>query len=281
MSKPMFQKIKEAFACELAKQETQLDLAQAALLLSEYLTQPFDCSAYLARLDQMAEETRSVVAGAITPLQQIEALNNYIFGQLNFLGNSGNYYLPDNSFLNRVLDTKTGIPISLSVIYLEVGRRLALPLWGIGMPGHFIVGGGSRSKPIYIDVFNRGALLSEDECLAICHVSPTERQAFRERYLQPSHKKAILFRMLLNLKQIYVRRESWLEAYKTVDLMLLVYPTQLEELRDRGLLAYRLGRLQEAIFDLNRYLFLRPTGQDIEWLAERVEKMEEKLMRLN
>jgi regulator of sirC expression with transglutaminase-like and TPR domain len=87
--------------------------------------------------------------------------------------------------------------------------------------------------------------------------------------------------MLLNLKQIYVRRESWLEAYKTVDLMLLVYPTQLEELRDRGLLAYRLGRLQEAIFDLNRYLFLRPTGQDIEWLAERVEKMEEKLMRLN
>jgi regulator of sirC expression with transglutaminase-like and TPR domain len=200
---------------------------------------------------------------------------------LNFQGNARDYYNPNNSFLDRVMDLKLGIPISLSVLYLEIGRRLALPLWGIGMPGHFIVGGGSLNRPLYIDVFNQGRLLTEEDCLTLCNITETQRMSFKKQFLRPVTKKEILFRMLLNLKHIYINGENWPAAHTTVDLLLAVQPDQASEFKDRGLLAYRLDRLQEAIFDLKRYLFLTPDSPDKAWLEERLMLMEEKLSQLN
>ena len=200
---------------------------------------------------------------------------------MNFSGNSKDYYHPNNSFLNKVLDSRTGIPITLSVIYLEMGWRLGLPLWGVGIPRHFIVGYGSPGNPIYIDVFNQGRILSEDDCLAISNTPSAERFTFRKKFLKPATKKAILFRMMLNLKQIYINREDWEAAYKVVELMLIIRPNDITGLRDRGLLAYRLDRLHDAIFDIKRYLFLESSSFDASWLEQRLEIMEEKLMRLN
>ena len=230
----------------------------------------------------MARTVQPAVKAAHTDIEIITALNHYLFSEQNFYGNSADYYHPNNSYLNKVLDTKTGIPISLSIIYLEVGWRLGLPLWGIGMPGHFIVGYGPTDQPIYIDVFDQGRILSEDDCLNMCNVSPEKRVNFKTTYLlRPAAKKDILFRMLLNLKQLYVRREDWEFAYKISDLMLLVRPDEITELRDRGLLAYRLNRLHDAIFDINRYLFLAPNSIDSGWLEQRLEIIDETLIRLN
>jgi regulator of sirC expression with transglutaminase-like and TPR domain len=277
MSRP----VRESFAKEVARDDSGMNLAYAALLISEYLTHAADIAAYLAILDELAARAQPAVQAAKTDVDIVEALNQFLFNKLNFAGNSGNYYHPDNSFLNKVLDQRTGIPISLSVIYLEIGLRLGLPLWGIGMPRHFIVGYGTQTRPIYIDVFDQGRILSEDDCLAISHVAPADRLAFKHDYLKPTPNRAIIFRMLLNLKQIYVTWEDWTNAYKTVDLMVLTRPEEITEVRDRGLLAYRLDRLQDAIFDIKRYLFLASDSVDAGWLENRLEAMEEKFTRLN
>lgn len=274
--------VKTAFTQEMDMSDAQINLARAALLISEYINHvPNLVAPYLARLNDMAEQVRPALELASTVEEKVAALISYLFGELDFHGNSENYYDPNNSFLNRVLDRRTGIPISLSVICLEVGWRLGLPMSGLGLPGHFIVGCDLPEAPLYLDPFNRGAQLSEDDCLALCRVPTSQRLAFREQFLVPVTKKAILFRMLLNLKQIYLRQEIWERAYRTLDLMLLVQPNQIEELKDRGLVAYRLNRLREATFDLQRYLYLKPNAPDAKWLRQQLEMIEQKLSRLN
>lgn len=276
----MSPQVKETFAKELAKPDQHLNLAYAALLFAEYLTTPFDVSLYLTRLDEMAESIEGIITTAKNDQEIIKAFNRYFFKDLKFSGNIKNYYNPHNSFLHKVLDLRVGIPISLSAVYLEVGWRVGLPLWGIGLPGHFIIGYGSPDAPIYIDVFGAGRILSEDECLALTQ-GRLDRQQMKEQYLKPLPKKVILYRMLLNLKQIYVGLENWPVAYKVVDLMLIIYPGQADEIRDRGLIAYRLDYLHPATLDLERYLFLNPNSPDAEWLKQRLEMMAETLLRLN
>lgn len=277
----MAEKIKEAFVTELNQEDAQINLARAALLISGYLRQTSEVVWYIDQLDDIALAARPLVKAAQTDLDVVKSLNHYLFNHLNFYGNSTDYYNPDNSFLNKVLDFKTGIPITLSVIYLEVGWRLNLPLWGIGMPGHFIVGYGSPENPIYIDVFNQGRILSETDCFDLCKVPASSRHTFKLTHLKPAPKKTILYRMMLNLKHIYVKQEKWESAYKIIDLMLVVSPDDITELRDRGLMAYRLNHLHDAIFDIKRYLFLAPNSIDATWLEQRLERMEETLIRLN
>lgn len=273
--------IKETFAHVIKKEEAYLDLAYAALLIAEYMTHPFEKTLYLDRLDKMAATVKSSIKAAQSEHTVIEILNSYLFDQIRFLGNVEDYYDPSNSFLNRVLDLRRGIPITLSVVYLEVGRRLQLPLWGIGMPGHFIVGYGAESVPVYIDVFNRGRILTEDDCLGICNVSPIHRTTFRKQYLKPVSKRAILIRMLLNLKHIYLDRQDWEAALKTITLMMIIRPDNALEFRDRGLVYYRLKRFQDAIFDLKRFLFLEPDSNDTETIEAHIENIEKELLRLN
>jgi regulator of sirC expression with transglutaminase-like and TPR domain len=277
----MSSQLKETFERELAKKEEQLNLAYANLLFSEYLTEPFDSATYLSLLDDMADQIWQVVAETATGREAVERLNQHLFEDLKFRGNASDYYNANNSFLHQVLELRTGIPISLSLVYLEIGWRLGLPVWGVGLPGHFIVAYGEPAEPLFIDVFNRGRLLSEDDCMNLARVSSSSRAQFKKRFLRPVGKKAMLYRMLLNLKQIYVKNEDWKPAYNTVDLMLAVAPDQTTELRDRGLIGYRLEQLQQATFDLQRYLFLNPHTPDAAWLKQRLEEMEQELLRLN
>lgn len=273
---------KDKFARELTQNETGLNLARATLLVSAHLNQSDDDSAYyLLLLDDMAEALRPRVRAARTEIESIAALNHYLFVELGFSGNEADYYNPTNSFLDKVLDLKTGIPISLSLVYLEIGWRLGLPLQGIGMPAHFIVSYQRPGAPIYLDIFNGGKLLSEEECLALSRTPLTDRLAFRQQYLVPATKKVILFRLLLNLKQIYLRQEAWELVHRTVDLMLLVRPGEAEAYRDRGLAAARLNRLREATFDLQRYLYLAPAAPDAGQLKQHLDILEQKLSRLN
>jgi regulator of sirC expression with transglutaminase-like and TPR domain len=273
--------VKKNFMREVNKRNDELNLAYAALLMAEYLTTAIDTSLYLALLDEIAEQVQAQLKPTPPDLEVVRILNHHLFKALKFSGNIKRYYHPTNSFLNKVLDMRTGIPISLSVIYLEIGWRLGLPVWGINLPGHFMVGYGPESDPIYIDVFGQGRILSEDDCIGLAQGRLTNRQQIKSQYLKPTPKKSILYRMLLNLKQIYVSAENWENAYKVIDLMLAIYPGQANDLRDRGLIAYRLDRLREATMDLERYLFLKPHSPDAAWLKQHLEMMEEKLIRLN
>ncbi|MEM7345454.1 MAG: transglutaminase-like domain-containing protein [Chloroflexota bacterium] len=281
MMYPVTTPIKEQFIKVLNKPDHKVDLAYSALLMSEYLNGPIKTKLYMGLLDDIAQTVRREIDSAETATEIIECYNEYLFDELKFIGNRNSYYNPGNSFFDKVLDARTGIPISLSLLYLEVGWRLGLPVWGVGLPGHFIVAYGPQAEPIYIDVFNQGRILSEEDCLELCKVHPTQRQTFKTSFLKPIDKKSILFRMLLNLKQIYVGLEDWESTYKTVDLMIAVRPNQTEEIRDRGLIAYRLNRLQAAIFDIERYLFLTPDNTDEDWLNKHLEMMEEQLILLN
>lgn len=273
--------VKDQFVAELAKSNQQANLAKLALLMAQYLTQPFDTAPYLGILDDIAASVAEDIRFAPNDTHKIALLNNCLFSEYQFSGNQQAYYDPDNSLLHRVLETGKGIPITLSVVYIEVGARLDLPVWGIGIPRHFIVGYGSTTSPIFVDAFNRGKILSEADCLELSHISVTQLPHFRERFLKPVSTRSIVFRMLANLKYIYVSKKNWEAAYKTIDLMLAVQPDQLTELKERGLLAHRLGRLHDAVVDLKRFLFLAPKHLDADWVEQQIEELESKLLRLN
>lgn len=265
----------------LAKDEGLIDLAGTALLIAEHLTHPFDVPSYLQRLDKMAATIRPQITANQPAAEIIDALNFYLFGQVNYAGNADDYYNPNNSFLNRVMDGRKGIPLTLSIIYLEVGWRLRLPLWGIGLPGHFIVGYGAEADPIYIDVFRRGQILTEDDCVALSNSPVQRRDLFKRQFLRPVAKKAMLYRLLLNLKHIYLDQQNWPAALKTINLMVILRPQEMGNLRDRGLIHHRLDHFNDAITDLQRYIFLAPRNADIDTIKEHLHKIETTLLRLN
>ncbi len=275
------QAVKQQFVDELAKTSEQASLAKLALLLAQYLTHPFQMSPYLALLDDMAASVAHEIRSAPSDSRRIALLNHCLFTVHNFAGNRQTYYSPENSLLHRVLETGKGIPITLSLIYIEIGRRLNLPVWGIGIPRHFIVGYGSSTSPVYIDAFDYGKILSEADCLELSRVSVAQLPHFREKFLKPVSTRSIVFRMLANLKYIYVSKKDWEAAYKTIDLMLAVHPGQLTELKERGLLANRLGRLHDAVVDLRRFLFLAPNHLDADWVERLADELEAELLRLN
>ena len=277
----MSKTLRDTFVSQIRQNDENIDLAYSALLMAQYLTEPFDTTFYLDMLDKMADAVRPAMGTADTDFEKIRALNKHLFEDLGFSGNNRSYYKPENSFLNKVLESKKGIPISLSVVYIEVGRRLDLPLWGVGIPQHFIVAYGTQEEPIYIDVFDQGQILTEIDCMVISGHSFSDQESFERDYLKPATKRAILYRMLQNLKYLYLDQKNWEATYNTIDLAVEVYPNQLNELRDRGLMAYRLNRFQDAIFDISRYLHLAPDGEDKAWLEQRIEIMEEQLLRLN
>ena len=180
----------------------EIDMQTGTFLLARYAYPSLDVSRYERQLDDMARELRGQIGSRVSGEETVKALNRYLFTEQGFKGNTKNYYELENSYLNRVMDRRTGIPISLSAVYLLVGRRLGLPVHGIGMPGHFLVKYESEKYKIFIDCFNGGALLTEKNCARFL----TEAgYGFEDRYLQKSPPRAILTRMIKNLLAIYTK----------------------------------------------------------------------------
>jgi regulator of sirC expression with transglutaminase-like and TPR domain len=177
-----------------------MNLEVGAFLIARYAFPALDVARYGEQLDTMAREVRARIGHRASGEEAINALNRYLFTEQSFRGNTKNYYEVENSYLNCVMDRRVGIPISLSTVYLLIGQRLALPLFGIGMPGHFLVKYESDRYKIFIDCFNGGALLTEKNCARFL----TEAgYGFDDKYLQKSPVRAILSRMIKNLLAIY------------------------------------------------------------------------------
>ena len=188
-----------------------LDLESGAFLLARYAYPSLDTGQYSEQLDEMGRELRGQIGSRVSGEETVKALNRYLFTEQGFKGNTKNYYELENSYLNRVIDRRTGIPISLSVVYLLIGKRLGLPVHGIGMPGHFLVKYEAEKYKIFIDCFNGGALLTEKNCARFL----TEAgYGFEDRFLQSSPTRAILTRMIKNLLAIYSKLDEPLKKVR-------------------------------------------------------------------
>lgn len=242
------------------------ELAPAALAIARIEYPSLEAAPYLVRLDRMGAEAASRVRGIDSPPDAVRALNEYLYDEQGFTGNREQYDDPRNSFLNDVLDRRTGIPIALAVVYLEVARRAGLPVSGINFPGHFLLRGAAHAAdlasdlddPLIIDPFHGGALLSEIDCRQLLRQHIGDEAAFDRTLLAPTTRRDIVVRMLVNLKRLYVRMRSFPQARFTSDLLLAVDPSAISELRDRGLLAYHLEDFSAALRDLEEYLRLVP-----------------------
>lgn len=198
-------KLEDELAEQAARPDDAMCLETGAFLIARYAYPTLDVARYREQLDTMAREVRDRIGPRASGEETVNALNRYIFTEHGFKGNTKNYYEVENSYINCVMDRRVGIPISLSVVYLLIGHRLLLPLFGIGMPGHFLVKYESDRYKIFIDCFNGGALLTEKNCARFL----TEAgYGFDDKYLQKSTTRAILSRMLKNLLSIYSKMDE-------------------------------------------------------------------------
>ncbi|HEY1307189.1 MAG TPA: transglutaminase-like domain-containing protein [Vicinamibacterales bacterium] len=243
-------------------------LARATLLIARIEYPRLDPEPYVSRLDAMGDAARRAIerhataTGDSTTSSGVKALNDYLFEELQFVGNRDHYEDPRNSCLNEVLDRRTGIPITLSVVYMEVARRAGLQVDGVNFPGHFLVRCPERrGSDLIIDPFHAGALLSEHKCRLLLQKHVGNEVAFSRSLLAPATRHQIIVRMLLNLKRIYVNMRSFPQARDVTELLLAITPSALSELRDRGLLAYHLNDVTAALRDLQTYLKLSSMGE--------------------
>lgn len=284
--------MKEAFLQEFARlaSSPDRDLATPALMIAQLECPLLDPGPYLEQLDAMGATARQRLAssGCLDDVRStetaVDVLNAYLFDEQGFSGNRDRYDDPSTSFLNEVLERRTGIPITLALVYMEVSRRAGVDIDGVNFPGHFLL----RCAPMILDPFHRGARLSEHDCRRLLERHVGEEAAFDPALLAPATKPQMLTRMLLNLKRIYVRLHSFPQARNVTELLLAVDPPGLAELRDRGLLAYHMNDFPAALRDLQQYLHFTAGSSvdedgrsDHEQLWEHVKTLRRRVAALN
>ena len=243
--------------------EETMDLGEAALLIAQDEYPHLDIGAYVRRLDDLSGNVSARLPPGAPPEEIIATMNHFLFEEEGFAGNAEHFYDPRNSFLNEVLDRRLGIPITLSIVYMEVGRRLGLLLEGVSFPGHFLIKLELEHSKVVLDPYSGGISLSEQALsnrLLQSHGHLLNMPL--DRLLTSAGKKEILVRILRNLKAIYLHTEDFARVLYVIDRILLIRPDLPEELRDRGLLYERLECAQSALQDYRRYIELEPDAPD-------------------
>ena len=241
----------------------EIDVARAAMLLSisEYPDLSIDREMFM--FQRLAGDISSRLLDDDDPLYCMNTLSEALFDEVGFKGNTENYYDPRNSYLNEVLARRIGIPITLAVVYMEVGRRLKVPLVGIGMPGHFLVRHLAIDN-LFVDPFHGGYLLSEDECRELLEERVPGSPKWDRSLLKQVSNREIIARIIRNLKSIYMAEEDYVRALDVSEFALALEPHSATNRRDRGIVHYQLGHSAEALDDLVYYLDLAPSGRDAE-----------------
>jgi regulator of sirC expression with transglutaminase-like and TPR domain len=249
------------FARLVAHPEPDIDLATAALVIAGHGRSAPDEAAVLDHLDGLAERVRiRLDAGDPTDVI-VDRLHDVLYREVGYRGpTAAEYADPDNSLLDAVVARRIGLPISLAIVELETAWRIGLPLVGIGLPGHFIVGGPAG---LLADPTDGGRRLTPDDCQALIRRAVGEGVLFHAGMLRPTGRREILTRMLRNLRTSRLARRDWPAALDAIDLLLVLEPTDPEHGRDRGLLLGRMGRYGEAVRALSQYLDERPNAHDV------------------
>ncbi|MEO7728260.1 MAG: tetratricopeptide repeat protein [Burkholderiales bacterium] len=274
----------ERFARIVAGPDDAVNLAEAALLIATEEYRDLDIRAYLAQLDDLAATLKRRLRADISPADSIIALNRFLFDEHGFSGDAANYYDARNSFLNEVLDRKRGIPLTLALVYIEVGRRIGLPVQGVSFPAHFLVKCPLREGTVVLDPYAKGASLSFDDLRQRVKalrngVEPTKSMI--AAMLVAAGNKEILTRMLRNLKAIYSHHKEWMKALTATDRIISVTPEVAEEYRDRGMIYLNLECFRAALFDFQAYLRMLPVARDAETVRQKVVELQAVASRLN
>jgi regulator of sirC expression with transglutaminase-like and TPR domain len=272
----------EHFA-ELVARE-QFDLAQASLMLAQDAYPELEVARYVGQLDGIAAAIRTRLAADAFAEQKVIAINHYLYNEMRFCGNVDDYYDPRNSYLNQVIERRTGIPITLSILYLEIGRRLGLNINGVSFPGHFLVVLKVRRGRLVLDPFLGGEAQSESDLRQrLAKVLPVAQaqSAPLDSLLEVATPRQIVARVLRNLKNIYMQTGKLQDALPVMNRMLLVVPESAEELRDRGLLYQRLECFRAALSDLQNYQRRRPEAPDAGDIHGKVVDLKQLCARLN
>jgi regulator of sirC expression with transglutaminase-like and TPR domain len=265
--------------------DEDVSLAEGALWIaaSEYPGLAIDD--YLACLHDMAAKLRGRLRADIAIADKLMALNHYLFDELGFSGNSDDFYDPRNSFLNEVIERRVGIPITLGVIYIEIGRRIGLGLHGVSFPGHFLVKCALRDGVVVLDPYSRGVSLDADELQQRLRAagSPGDVDgAILAHLLDAASNKEVLGRMLRNLKGIYVERADWLRALSASERVIALLPDDAgEEYRDRAGIYLKLECIRAALGDFNTYLRQCPGAADAETVTAQIAELVPRVARLN
>ncbi|NNJ08713.1 tetratricopeptide repeat protein [Chloroflexales bacterium ZM16-3] len=272
------------FHSMISQSDQRVPLAEAALMIAWEDRGGPDPRVQLAVLDGFADDLRTQVGEIGDPRGRISAINRYLFGDQGFHGDLSSYERPDpsNSHLDQVLRRRSGLPIMLSLVYMEVGWRLGLPLSGVALPGHFIVRYSAEPQDLYIDPFSSGALWSQADCERQIGMFHSEVRPELVKWLMtPPSSGAILSRILRNLKQTYLAQDDVTRALASVERLLLLDSGDPGELRDRGLLRFRAGNVYAALDDLERYARQNPTASDIAQIRAFAKELLGKVAPLN
>jgi regulator of sirC expression with transglutaminase-like and TPR domain len=251
--------------------DDDIPLLRATLMIARDEYPDLDIAAYESQCEAYEEELRPRIDAIDGTQPRLSVINRYLFEELGFSGNQQDYYDPRNSYLNDVLDRKLGIPISLGVIQMELARRMGVPLEGVSFPGHFLVRLPVDGGLLVLDPYHKGRSVDANELKqrAKPHLGGNDIDDTQLlQILAPASNRAILMRMLRNLKGLYSEREAWDKALRCADRLVKLGPDEPEELRDRGMLYSRLGYGAGARHDLTRYLQLKPDADDVDTVRD-------------
>ena len=272
----------EPFAELLCREE--FCLAEACLLIAQDAYPDLDVAQYLAHIEALAAKLKSRLSGDAFPAQKVAVLNRYMFDELGFCGNAAEYYDPRNSYLNQVLERRTGIPITLSILYMALGRRLGLRLQGVSFPGHFLVKLRVTGGQLVLDPFSGGEAQSEPDLRArLAQVMPQHEADTLPlpQFLQAATSRQILARLLRNLQGIYQQSGEAQNTLRVTQRMVMVAPHAAEAVRDRGLAYYKLDCFRAALADLQDYLDRRPDAPDAGEIRDKTAALRLECARLN
>jgi len=265
----------------LTGRDASLPLDRAALELAAIEFPEIEADAFVGLLDSHAAELRERLSDGTDGETFVREANRYLFDELGFRGNTADYYDPKNSCLNEVLTTRTGIPITLSLVYMELARRLGRPVAGIGLPGHFIVRYDDGLYSTFIDPFHGGRLLQAEDCFALSREAAQVEIEPDGRWLAPVSKRDLLLRMLRNLSAAYAGRGHTDKAIAALTLLIQANPESPDEYRQRGILQTQAGRLTAAKEDLARYLELSKTPDERERAKAEVHQIRHWMASMN
>lgn len=265
----------------IAGRDSSLPLDRAALELAAIEFPEVDREAAVSLLDTYADELRTRLSNPNDGKTFVRETNAFLFDELGFRGNTTDYYDPRNSCLNAVLTARTGIPITLSLVYMEITRRLGKRVEGIGLPGHFIVRYDDGLYSAFIDAFHGGRLLDVEDCFALAkEVSQVDIER-DVRWLAPVNKRDVLLRILRNLGAAYTSRGRTDKAIETVSLLIEANPNCADEYRRRGILHVQAGHIAAAKQDLARYLELSKSPQEREQAKAQVHRIQNWMASMN
>jgi len=262
--------------------EDRISLERAALTIARMEYPGLQTEPYIRLLDQLGKRVDTLLPATPEPPNYIAALNQVLFEEEGFHGNVDEYYDPRNSFLNDVLDRKLGIPITLALVYMEVAGRVGFPLFGVGLPGHFLLKHYEvDGREILIDAFNGGDILDTNDCQERLDAIYSGQLTFQPEFLQTVSRRQMLTRMLNNLRGIYISSRNLRKAAQAVDLILALHPRSAEDMKQRGLLRLATGQLRAAADDLENYIRMSPEASDADEMRQTALSIRRKLTSMN